>query len=133
MTQAIDDPLQWENRRRQWIGRVEALINQIDEWANAAGWATARTSRSVRERRLGEYDVPVLRVRLPGGELHVNPVGLNVVGADGRVDIEAFPNLNRVKLIGRGDHWEIFTDSNIPLRQPWSADTFAQVARDLLA
>ena len=46
--------------------------------------------------------------------------------------IEAFPTLNRVKLIGRGADWEIYTDSNVPLRQLWGAETFAQLAGDLL-
>jgi hypothetical protein len=131
MTQTISDPLQ-ENRRRQWIERVEALINQVDGWATAQGWATARTTKNVTERLLGEYMIPLLRVRLPGGEVHVIPVGLHVIGADGRIDIEAFPTLNRVKLIGRDKEWQIYTDSNVPLRQPWSSETFAQLARDLL-
>ncbi len=133
MTQAINDPIHWENRRLQWVARVDALINQVNEWATAQGWATARTTRSVNERLLGQYTVPVLRVRLPGGEIHVIPVGLNVVGADGRIDIEAFPTLNRVKLVGRENEWQIYTDSNVPLRQPWNPETFAQLALDLLA
>ena len=133
MTQAINDPVHWENRRRQWIARIGAVISQIEEWAAAEGWATARAERAVDERLLGQYTVPVLRVRLPGGEVHIIPVGLQVVGADGRIDIEAFPTLNRVKLIGRGGQWEIYTDSNVPLRQPWDPETFAQLARDLLA
>lgn len=133
MTQAINDPVHWENRRVQWIARVEALINQVNEWATARGWATARATKSVNERLLGRYTVPVLRVRLPEGEVHVIPVGLHVVGADGRVDIEAFPTLNRVKLVGRDDQWQIYTDSNVPLRQPWDPETFAQLVHDLLA
>lgn len=75
MTQTIDDPL---HHRQQWIARVDALINQIDEWAKAEGWATARTERSVHERLVGEYAVPILRVRLAGGEIHVIPVGVDI-------------------------------------------------------
>jgi hypothetical protein len=133
MTQTIHDPIHWENRRRQWVARVDALINQIDQWATGQGWATARTERTVNERFLGQYTVPLLRVRLPDGEVHVIPVALQVVGTDGRIDIEAFPSLNRVKLIGRDNQWEIYTDSNVPLRQAWNSETFAQLARDLLA
>jgi hypothetical protein len=133
MTQAINDPVHSENRRRQWVARVETLIDQISQWATAEGWAIARTERSVNERSLGQYQVPLLRVRLPSGELHFIPVGLNVIGAEGRVDIEAFPALNRVKLIGHDHQWEIYTDSNIPLRQPWNRETFARLAQDLLA
>lgn len=134
MTQAINDALQLENRRHAWTTRVDALINQIAEWATAQNWAVARDQKTLRERQLGgDYVVPVLRVRLPVGELNVIPVGLHVIGANGRIDIEAFPTLNRVKLVGVSDGWEIYTDSNIPLRQPWNAQTFTQLAQDLLA
>jgi hypothetical protein len=133
MTQAINGPDIWEARRQQWMARVEAEINQIEGWAHAQGWSTARAVRNMNERMLGEYTVPVLRVRLPVGEVNVIPVALNVIGADGRIDIEAFPALNRVKLIGRGTAWEIYTDSNVPLRRPWNAETFVQLAQDLTA
>jgi hypothetical protein len=135
MTQVLNqnDPAELESRRRQWLARIETVINQIETWAIAQGWATARSDRSIEERPLGTYTVPVLRVRLPSGEVHVIPVALQIINADGRIDIEAFPSLNRVKLIGRGDRWEIYTDSNVPLRQPWNAETFAQLARDLTA
>lgn len=133
MTQTVNNSRHAEKLRRQWIARVGRLVDQIERWASKEQWATARAERSVNESLLGEYVVPVLRVRLSVGEVHVIPVALQVIGAEGRVDIEAFPTLNRVKLIGRNKGWEIYTDSNIPLRQPWSRKTFAQLARDLLA
>lgn len=133
MTHTTDDAVHWKGRRDQWIARVEALVEQLEAWASAQGWATARTDRIVNERLLGQYTVPALRIRLPAGEVHILPVGLNVVGASGRVDMEAFPTLNRVKLVGQDDAWQVYTDSNVPLRQPWNAETFVQVANDLLA
>jgi hypothetical protein len=60
-------------------------------------------------------------------------VGLHIVGGDGRVDIEGYPTLNRVKLIGVPGGWTIMTDSNVPLRVPWNAETFHQLARDLVS
>ncbi len=133
MSQLAADPNSLEQRRNQWVERCESLVKQIETWATQKGLATSRETRSVTERTVGSYQVPLLRVRFPMGEVHVIPVGLNVIGADGRIDIEAFPTLNRVKLVGREAGWEIYTDSNVPLRQPWTADTFMQLASDLLA
>lgn len=133
MAQLANDIPQSESRRDQWVARVEAFVNQIIEWAAEENWAVDKNSKTIHERVIGQYVVPTLRVRLPLGEIHVNPVGLHVVGADGRVDIEAFPTLNRVKLIGVNNQWEVYTDSNVPLRQPWTRKTFTQLAQDLLA
>lgn len=133
MTQAVKEAGQSASRLQNWISRIDQLIQQIDSWAQARGWATARSQKTVNERSYGQYTVPILRVRLPTDEIHVLPVALDVMGTEGRIDIEAFPALNRVKLISRDDRWEIYTDSNVPLRQPWTSDTFAQLANDLLA
>ena len=127
-----ENPLDVESRKNRWVTRVNTLINQVEQWATEEDWACARGEKKLSERLLGQYTVPVLRIRLTGGEVQVLPVALHVVGSDGRVDIEAFPSLNRVKLIDRGKGWEVYTDSNIPLRQPWCRTTFAQVVRDLL-
>jgi hypothetical protein len=133
MAQAINDPLHWAGRRQQWVARVEALVNEIDQWARSQGWTVIRGRKPIQESVIGTYDVPILEARLAGGQIFVNPIGLNVIGAEGRVDIEAIPTLNRVKLIVRDDQWQVFTDSNVPLRQPWTADNFVQLVRDLLA
>jgi hypothetical protein len=70
--------------------------------------------------------------RVAGGELIVNPIGLNVAGVKGRVDLEATPTLSRVKLIDEADGWRIWTDSNVPLRVEWTHDIFVQLVKDLI-
>jgi hypothetical protein len=87
----------------------------------------------VGEKLLGSYEVATLRVRLAGGELAIDPIALYVSGGDGRIDLEAFPTLSRVKFMGRPEGWQIVTDSNVPLRVPWTAESFVQLAHDLLS
>ena len=119
--------------RDEWLGWVNRLVSEVEAWAQGLGWATHRDVKTIEESLLGTYTAPFLRVRLPEGEVHVNPVALNVIGADGRVDLEGWPTLNRVRLVRRRGAMEIITDSNVPLRQPWNRDTFVQLARDLTA
>jgi hypothetical protein len=109
------------------------LADQVSGWCNAEGWAVERDEKVIQERALGRYTVPSLRVTVPSGELSLNPIGLYVVGADGRVDLEAFPTLSRVKLVGDAGGWKIMTDSNVPLRVPWDRQTFVQLVQDLLS
>lgn len=125
-------------RRADWTGRVAALVEQVAGWSRQVGWAVEVGQTSLDERLLGAYDVPMVRVSLPPGDLPeravlVVPVGLHVVGGDGRVDVEGYPTLSRVKLIGVPAGWAIVTDSNVPLRLPWNAETFRQLAQDLVA
>jgi len=132
-TNLYDTPEYAGYRRDEWLADVESLICQITDWSKAENWLTERRSKSITERYLGRYDAPELFVRLPTGELLVTPIGLNPLRGSGRVDIEAIPTLNRVRLISLDDGWRIVTDSNVPLRVPWNCETFKQLADDLLA
>jgi hypothetical protein len=119
--------------RQQWVGRVTALADQVEGWARDQGWVVEREEKTIREDELGEYTVPALRIGLEGGEIHLIPIALHVIGADGRVDLRAYPTLSRVKLVGEKGAWQIMTDSNVPLRVPWDPPHFAQLVRDLLS
>lgn len=129
--QASDDKA--HARRDEWLRRVGDLVTEVEGWASEQGWSVHRLDARIRERLLGEYVVPSLQMRMPGGELFLKPVALHVVGADGRVDLEAWPTLNRVKLVGREGGWQVITDSNVPLREQWGRDTFVRLAHDLQA
>ena len=118
---------------RDWLTLVDQLVDQVADWSESENWSIHRDRKTIEEEPLGRYDVPTLRVRTnQGDELHVNPVARFVMGrADGRIDLEGWPSLNRVRFVRRNGKWEIITDSNVPLRQPWNRKTFIQLAHDL--
>jgi hypothetical protein len=119
-------------RRENWILRVSALVEQVSNWSKAEGWTVEQHEKPITEERLGAYRVPELSVRLTGGEILLVPVGLHIVGGDGRVDLEAIPTLARVKLIGVKDGWALYADTNVPLRIDWNQRNFVTLAQDLL-
>jgi hypothetical protein len=130
MTQVAN---QFDQRRENWVLRTRSLADQVSQWCQAEGWKVEEEEKTIQEDLLGTYHAPTLRIHVPGGELLLNPIALHVVGGNGRVDLEAFPTLARVKLIGIPDGWRIMTDSNVPIRQPWNQKNFVQLAHDLLS
>jgi hypothetical protein len=56
------------------------------------------------------------------------------MGAAGRVDLYAWPTLFRVMLLRspQDETWAIRTDSGLRWPNPWSEETFAQLALGLL-
>ncbi len=111
----------WTRLRDEWVLRVTELVNEVTAWAEAQGWAVERTSKTITEKSVGSYEVPVLLI------------ALRVAGEKGRVDLEAYPTLNRVSLVGRNGSWLVLTDSNVPLHAEWNKETFVQLAAELLA
>lgn len=118
---------------REWIAEVSTLVDEVAHWAREENWSVDLFEREHEERALGRYTVPHLKVATPFGEVHVEPIARQVIGADGRVDVRSWPFLNRVKLVRRGGAWEIITDSNVPLGIPWSKAAFLRLAKELQA
>lgn len=119
-------------RLAEWLKRLDALAAEITQWSRAQRWDVDRHETQITETPFGCYAVPALSIRLKSGKLMLNPVGLRVPGGKGRVDLEAIPTLSRVRLLPVKDGWEIWTDSNIPLRVPWNRRSFVQIAEDLV-
>jgi len=101
----IDDP---EAVKAEWLDRLNALVGEVESWARAAGWRTRRISKTVNERQLGTYKVPVLLMEKDTVEVVLNPVARSVPGADGAVDMYVAPAYDDIaSLYFEGDHWVV--------------------------
>ena len=120
-------------RPERWKNRVDLLVDQIESWAKDVGWKADRDTKLAAEWLPKGCPAPALVVRMRRGELQVRPVPFDDRGTHGRVDLEGYPTMNRVSLLWRRGTWEIMTESNVPLRAPWGAGTFVQLAKDLVA
>jgi hypothetical protein len=101
----IEDP---EAVKSEWLGRLEALVRDVKGWAEAAGWRTRRITKTVNERRLGKYEVPVLLMEKDAVEVVLNPVARLVPEADGAVDLYLSPAYDDIaSLYLDGDHWVV--------------------------
>jgi hypothetical protein len=119
--------------RDEWLGAVEALRQQVREWAEQQGWMVNQTEREIEEYDLGTYKVPVLEIDTPQGELVLEPIAQNVLGATGRVDLYAYPTHFRVMLLRRdGPGWVVRTDSGLNWPHPWGQATFVELAEGLV-
>jgi len=117
---------------RKWLDAVERLVSDVEEWSRAEGWDVEREEDERQERSLGRYAVPVLRIRTPSGDGFLKPIGHDVGGARGRVDLSAWPTLYRVMLLltDRGG-WRVRTDSGIDWPEPWGRETFLHLVDGL--
>ncbi|OJW10586.1 MAG: hypothetical protein BGO49_22995 [Planctomycetales bacterium 71-10] len=77
--------------KREWLERLDALVADVQTWAGASGWRTRRIQKTVEERELGRYKVPVLLMEKDAVEVVLNPVARFVPGADGAVDLYLSP------------------------------------------
>ena len=76
-----------------------------------------------------------MEISAHSGRLLLEPIGLDVFGARGRVDLYASPCLYRVMLL-RGpnpnEDWIIRTESGIDWPNRWGRGSFVAIAEQLL-
>lgn len=121
------------SKREAWIASVRDLCCEIAAWCEAERWFVDVHERRLREEEFGDYVLPELFVKAPGCRFTVEPVAGEIVGADGRVDIRAFPSDDRMLLIRRGEEWEIWDDLRERRPGPWGRESFLAIVEELTA
>jgi hypothetical protein len=121
----------WDRKREDWLAKLRDLMNSIRAWAEQRRWFVDEHEKTIEEDHIGQYTVPALFIQAPGGKIHVEPIGCDIIGAQGRVDIESFPSLNRLLLILVNGEWKIKTDSRIEWPEPWSEQAFVNLVNAL--
>lgn len=123
--------------RQAWVQDVTALADQVSAWASGQGWPVTPAALEVREdTTIGAYIVPKLEIQTPEGQIVLEPVARGVLGADGRVDLYAWPSYFRVMLLRRTHRnapatWTIRTESGLDWPKPWDEQTFIGIAGGL--
>ncbi len=120
----------------EWTRIMQSLEEDITRWSHEQGWQV-----EVREAGLTgfldsyqrEFVPRTLVIQTPNGRLMLETLPHESDGR-GRAKLYAWPTLYRVWLrhSERRGAWEIWTDSGIPIRQEWNAETFVTLANDLL-
>ena len=117
---------------QEWTRLVGELIDQIRQWATDQGWQVNVQEIERQESELGTYATHRLDIQGPRGHLVVEPKARYVMGADGRVDLYAWPSLNRLLIVRAGDQWKLHTASGVDWPAPWGRDTFVNVGTELM-
>lgn len=103
--QRIEDPTAVKD---EWLSRLNTLVREVKGWAEAAGWQTRRITKTINERQLGRYEVPVLLMEKNTLEVVLNPVARFVPGASGAVDLYLSPAYDDIaSLYFEDDHWVV--------------------------
>jgi hypothetical protein len=84
-----------------WLELLKALVDNVEAWAEAAGWETRLTSRDVNEMEVIRYEVPVLVLDRDEIEVSLVPVARKVPGAAGLVDFYVMPDFDRMASLYR--------------------------------
>lgn len=77
--------------REEWLGRLSALIAEVQTWAEAMGWSTRQIEKKMSDSEIGEYEAPALLLQEETTRILLEPIGRSAPGAEGIVDLYLMP------------------------------------------
>ena len=117
--------------KAEWLRELDSLFGDIASWCESRKWWVHRDHKTIDCDAFGPYDAPVLMIQSPQGRFMVDPVGHDIVGAEGRVEIQAWPTFDRMVLIRNNGRWRIHPDLDFDRPRRWSRDGFFDAVREL--
>jgi hypothetical protein len=106
-----------EHERAEWIADLASLMDRLHAWLREPEreglLKIHREGTTVTESKYGTYDVPAMIIQAPGPHsVHVHPVGLDVIGSAGRVDLDSGPRKARL-LRQQSGAWKVALPSRV--------------------
>ena len=87
---ASSEQINWQTKKDEWQEYAKKFMDQVKQYLTEfSGDITLEDKTvSLTEDNLGTYDISALSVQLPGQKIEFEPVGTNVIGASGRIDMK---------------------------------------------
>jgi hypothetical protein len=118
---------------QDWLNAVNSLTGQIATWAEEEGWWVHRDTKEMHESPHGRYQVPTLMIQAPRGRLVLDPIGGDLVGGGGRVDLCVFPTYDYVMAIWDDKNWRLKGMDGWDFDRALSKRAFMEAATRLFA
>lgn len=83
--------LDWSKQRDEWIECVSSFYAQVEsflkQYVSKGQIQVNYETKKITEEYIGEYEVKTANIRLGKNKIKLDPIGTNLIGAKGRVDM----------------------------------------------
>jgi hypothetical protein len=93
--------IDWEGKKLAYLKQVDTLFDEVrtylHEFTKSKEIHIEKRTTTIEEEYIGKYEAPVLHIRLYGRHADLVPVGTNIIGTPGRVDLRG--NVESIRFI----------------------------------
>jgi hypothetical protein len=83
--------IDWNQRKLEWKDQIDQLFKTIEEWFSDYVlddyMKKELGTKVIKEEYLGDYEVPTLTYEIGPYSMHFEPMGRNIIGGKGRIDM----------------------------------------------
>jgi hypothetical protein len=94
------EEIDWVGRKDKYLDQVKQLYEQVRFYLKEFSDAVQLSEEfiKVNEKYIGDYDATMLKIDVLGKQALLVPVGTNIVGTPGRVDLKSYLGKKRIIL-----------------------------------
>jgi hypothetical protein len=129
--------IDWDDRRNKYLAAVDDLYHQIErllaEPLAQKTVAVQRRAKELSENYIGTYKVDDLILLVGDEQVRFSPVGRNIAGASGRVDVLGERGVPEVLIVQPDGRWS-FVQSRQPTLKvvPFDESSLAEVLKRVM-
>ena len=116
----------------EWLGALEKLCGEVEEWATRRDWAVKRDKKQLSEPLLGDYSAPRLLIHTLEARLLLDPITRFAAGAEGLAELCVLPSYDSAQILRHRNRWYIRLPDADSRSQMLSEATFVKTVRQLL-
>jgi hypothetical protein len=116
--------------RQEWLGEINQVLHHAEEWCARRRWPSRRDEKQIAEDFLGTYTAPRLLIAKDASRLILEPVARFVAGADGLIELAAWPAYDSARITRTNGVWYVHPVAG-GRRRRWSEEAFVQAAAEL--
>lgn len=97
--------IDWNKKRDEWLSYLDQFYEKIrvflKDYTEPGALSIEPSEKIINEELIGEYKTTSMTIRFKGNEVILDPIGTNVIGAKGRVDMKGSAGTVRFVLVNK--------------------------------
>ncbi len=122
--------IDWDKKRDEWLDYLRQFYEKIrdflKDYAKSGDLSIEFHEKTINEELIGEYRTDSMTIKLKGDEVVFDPIGTNLIGAKGRVDMKGSAGTVKFVLVDKQSPGPIskltIQVSGEPVKEKGSAD-----------
>ena len=98
----------WEKVRAEWLGRLDELMGNVQQWLQEIGWSSRRIEKRLEDSQIGVYQAPAMLLQEGTTKMLLEPIARFAPGVEGVVDLYQMPAYDDIATLSFADGaWRI--------------------------
>ena len=98
--------IDWDTQKDEWLNQLAQFYKRVEDflqkYVTSGDISLTYREKTIREDPIGSYPVKEMHIQIKNKEVVLDPIGTNIIGAKGRVDMKGSAGIVKFVLVPKG-------------------------------